>query len=160
MTDPFSIRRARPEDVFDVHRVHTTAIREGAAQAYSPEVLEVWVDAFNPEGFPGNIQTMEFFVAVLPDDRVAGFLALDLEGRELESMYVAPWGRGMGMGSYLLGFAEEIARRAGLESLWLDSSLNAVPFYGGFGWEEVERHGRVRRGVEIPVVRMEKTLGL
>jgi GNAT superfamily N-acetyltransferase len=156
---PFSLRRARPEDVFDVHRVHTTSIREGTRGHYDPDVAEVWVDAFNPESFPGNLEKMEFFVAELRDGTIAGFLALDLNTSELESVYVAPWGRGLGIGSFLLGFAEESARRAGLRELWLDSSLNAVGFYAGFGWEEREHHARVRRGVEIPVVKMEKKLG-
>jgi putative acetyltransferase len=158
MIQPFSVRRARPEDAAQVHRVHTESIREGASGAYEPEVVEVWMDAFNPESFPRNIQTMEFFVAELADGRVAGFTALDLKTGELESVYVAPWGKGRGMGSFLLGFAEELARRADVGRLWLDSSLNAVDFYAGFGWKERRRHARTRQGIEIPVVRMEKVL--
>lgn len=156
---PFSLRKARPGDVFDVHRVHSTSIRHGASGVYPPEILEAWVDAFNPDRFPDNIHRMEFFVAELRNGRIAAFLAFDPATRELDSLYVAPWGEGLGLGSFLLGFAEESARRAGLDSIWLDSSLNAVGFYARFGWTEVERHARVRRGVEIPVVRMEKALG-
>ncbi len=159
MDRPFTIRKARPEDVFDVHRVHSTAIREGAGDHYHPEIVEVWVDAFDPESFPKNLQRMEFWVAELTDGRVAAFLAFDLNTAEVDSIYVAPWGRGLGMGSFLLGFAEESARRAGLESVWLDASLNAVSFYAGFGWEEAGRHPRVRKGVEIPVMKMERNLG-
>lgn len=158
MTRPFTIRKARPEDVDAVHDVHTTAIRSGASDHYAPESLEVWVGAFNPENFPRNIERMEFYVAELPDGRIPAFLAFDLATTEVDSVYVAPSGRGMGLGSYLLAFAEEAARRAGLESLWLDSSINAVGFYASHGWKEVKRHARVRSGVEIPVVRMEKKL--
>jgi GNAT superfamily N-acetyltransferase len=155
---PFSVRRARTEDLFDVHRVHSTSIREGAKAHYDPEVLEVWVDAFNHESYPKNLEILEFFVAELRDGRIAAFLALDLVTAELESVYVAPWGSGLGLGSFLLGFAEELARSAGLRSLWLDASLNAIGFYAHFGWKEMEHHVRVRRGVEIPVVKMEKKL--
>ena len=83
---------------------------------------------------------------------------MNLETAEVDSVYVAPWGRGMGMGPFLIGFAEELGRQAGLEEAWLDSSLNAVSFYAGFGWKEIKRHARTRRNVEIPVVRMEKSL--
>lgn len=158
MTLPFSVRKATPDDVFDVHRIHSTAIRDGAGNHYRPEVVEVWVDAFNPENFPRNIERLEFWVSTLDDGRVAGFLAVNLETAELDSVYVAPWGRGLGMGSFLLGFGEELGRQAGLEKAWLDASLNAVSFYAGFGWEEIKRHARVRKSVEIPVVRMEKNL--
>jgi GNAT superfamily N-acetyltransferase len=102
---------------------------------------------------------MEYFVAEVGDGRIAAFLAFDLTTAEIDSVYVAPWGRGLGLGSFLLGFAEESARRAGLTKVWLDASLNAVEFYAGYGWDEVERHARIRHGVEIPVVKMEKKLG-
>jgi ribosomal protein S18 acetylase RimI-like enzyme len=158
MVDAFVVRPARPEDADAVHRVHTEAIREGGGGHYPPEVLEVWVDAFNPGNFPRNLQKMAFFVAERPGGPIAGFLALNLETRELDSLYVAPWGHGMGLGSYLLGYAEEMARQAGLADLWLDSSLNAVSFYSRYGWEEIGRHARIRKGTEIPVMRMEKRI--
>jgi ribosomal protein S18 acetylase RimI-like enzyme len=155
---PFTLRRATSEDVHQVHEVHTVSIKTGAEGHYEPGVIEVWVDAFNPENFPKNIERMEFHVAELPDGRIAAFVAFDLKTKEVDSVYVAPWGRGMGLGSHLMDFAEEAAKRAGLESLWLDASLNAVSFYAKLGWKEIERHARVRKGVEIPVVRMEKFL--
>jgi putative acetyltransferase len=158
MIEAFVIRPAQPEDAEAVHRVHTAAIRSGAGAHYAPEVVDVWVDAFNPGSFPRNIKRMAFFVAELSDGGVGGFLALDLETRELDSLYVAPWAQGLGLGSYFLGYAEEMARQEGLEDLWLDSSLNAVSFYSRYGWEEIGRHARIRKGVEIPVMRMEKQL--
>ena len=158
MSLPFSIRRARPADVFDVRRVHTTAVREGGVAQYATDVLEAWVDAFDPYSFPRNIERMEFYVAEIADGRVAAYLAFDLTTAEIESVYVAPWGKGLGLGSFLLGFAEESARLAGLGKVWLDSSINAVGFYAGHGWTEEQRHVRVRKGVEIPVVKMEKVL--
>lgn len=158
METSFRIRRARPDDMDSVRLIHTAAIRSGAYRVYSPRVVETWVGAFNPDRFPENIRRMAFFVAELPDDRIAAFLALDMEKEELESLYVAPWAKGMGLGSYLLGFGEEWARQAGIDRFWLDASLNAVSFYARYGWEEIRRHARVREGVEIPVVRMEKSL--
>lgn len=158
MIQSIFLRRATPEDAESVRLVHTASIRSEASEEYSPEALQAWVGAFNLDSFPENIQRMDFWVAELPDGRVAGFLAMDLFGRELDSLYVAPWGKGMGLGSYLLGYGEELARMAGLADLWLDASLNAVSFYARYGWEEIGRHARVRKGVEIPVMRMEKIL--
>jgi len=153
-----SLRRAALGDVDAVHQVHTAAIRGGAGGDYTSEAVEAWVEAFNPGSFPKNLQRMEFWVAELPDGRVAAFAALNMATRELDSLYVAPWGKDMGLGSYLLGYCEEIARAGGLQDLWLDASLNAVTFYARYGWEEIGRHSRVRKGVEIPVMRMEKIL--
>lgn len=141
-----------------MHAVHSSAIRSGAADHYPPEVVDVWVNAFNSENFPRNIQRLEFFVAELEDGRIAGFVAFDLETGEVDSVYVAPWGGGLGLGATLLSFAEEWAKTMGLKELWLDASLNAVAFYSRFGWREARSHARVRDGVEISLVRMEKTL--
>jgi N-acetylglutamate synthase-like GNAT family acetyltransferase len=158
MAPPFSIRRARPQDVDAVHQVHTEAIRAGTTGHYEPEAVEAWVEAFSPDNFPRNIERMEFFVAEDSAGQVGGFVAFDLETREVDSVYVAPWTGGSGLGTLLLRFAEESARQAGVQNLWLDSSINAVGFYAKYGWSEVERHARVRQGVSIPVVKMEKTL--
>lgn len=158
MIESIRIRRARPEDVEAVHAIHTAAIRTGAAEHYSPEVLQAWIDAFNPASFPRNIRRLAFFLAELPDQGIAGFLVLNLKARELDSLYVAPGAGGSGLGSYLLGFGEEWARRAGIEELWLDASVNAVPFYAKYGWQEVGWHNRIRKGVEIRVMRMDKRL--
>jgi GNAT superfamily N-acetyltransferase len=155
---PFILRRARPDDVEGVHAVHTASIEVGAAGHYLPEVVQAWVGAFNRDRFPENIRRMEFYVAELQDGRVGGFVALDPKASEVESIYVAPWVHGLGLGSYLLGFVEEVARTLGLTHLWLDSSLNAVGFYSRYGWAEAERHARTRDGIEIPLVRMEKEL--
>ena len=160
MKEPFRLRPARPEDVAEVQKVHASSIREGVGSHYEPEAVEVWVGAFNPQNFSRNIERLEFYVALLRDGRIAAFLAFDLESTEIDSVYVAPWGKGLGIGSFLMGFAEETGRMAGLESMWLDASINAASFYRHMGWEEVERHARVREGVEIAVVRMEKSLGL
>jgi ribosomal protein S18 acetylase RimI-like enzyme len=158
MDRPFEIRRARPDDVQQVHEVHSVAIRTGAKSSYEPEAVEVWIDAFNRQNFPANIERMEFYVAELQSGRIGAFLAFDLNTAEIDSVYVAPWGGGLGLGSFLLGFAEEKGRLAGLDTMWLDASLNAVSFYRRYGWNEVERHARIRKGIEIPVVKMEKIL--
>jgi GNAT superfamily N-acetyltransferase len=158
MIESIRIRRARPEDVDAVHAIHTTAIRTGAADHYSPEALAAWVDAFNPASFPRNLERLAFFVAEIPDRGVAGFLVLNPETRELDSLYVAPRATGSGLGSYLLGFGEEWARLAGIQELWLDASVNAVPFYAKHGWQEIGWHDRIRKGVEIRVMRMDKSL--
>jgi ribosomal protein S18 acetylase RimI-like enzyme len=158
MSTPFNLRPATSEDVEAVHRIHTEAIRADTSEHYAPEAVEVWVGAFNRDNFPKNIQRLSFLVAESGKARIDGFLAVDLETGEVDSVYVAPWSQGRGLGALLLSKAEELAVEGGHSEIWLDSSLNAVGFYERHGWLEVERHSRVRKGVEIPVVRMGKTL--
>ena len=123
----------------------------GSASFPSPWRLSSYARAISGAGH-------EFYVAELRDGRMGAFLAFNLATRELDSLYVAPWGQGLGLGSHLLGLAEETFRLVGLRHIWLDASLNAVSFYAKHGWMEKERHARVRQGVDMPVVKMEKTL--
>jgi len=112
-----------------VKAVQEAAIREGAPDFYAPESLEVWVGAFSVENLPKRVEELSYWVAELPDGRIAGYLSVRIE----------------------------IAREGGLDAVWLDASLNAVSFYEN-GWRETKMHTRVRNGVEIPVVMMEKDL--
>jgi len=155
---PFTLRRAVAADAPAVKAVQEAAVRDGAVGFYEPESIEVWVGAFSLENFPKRVEELSYWVAELPDGRLGGYLSMKIETAEVESVYTAPWARGIGLGKYLLERCEEIAREAGIGHVWLDASLNAVSFYERFGWREVRRHARVRQGVEIPVVLMEKTL--
>jgi putative acetyltransferase len=154
----FTVRRATPDDVDECHVARTESIRHDAAAAYNADQLHAWVDAFNPDAFVEKTETEEMYVATLHDDWVVAYVSLAPETSEVTSFYVGPSGQGMGIEGHLLEHIEKVAREQGLERIWLDSLLNTTRLYADHGWEEVERHHRTRHGVEIPVVKMEKTL--
>jgi len=163
MSEPaplFILRRAVAADAQAVKVVQEAAVRDGASGFYEPESIEAWVGAFSVANFPKRVEEMSYWVAELPDGRIGGFLSVKIETAEVNSVCTAPWARGIGLGKQLLERSEEIAREAGLERVWLDASLNAVSFYEKYGWRETKRHALVHQGVEIPVVMMEKKLGL
>ena len=80
-------------------------------------------------------------------------------GGEVEAVYVHPSATRRGVGLKLLTTLEARAREAGLESLHLCASLNAVEFYerAGFARQELTSH-RLANGVEIACVLMSKEL--
>ena len=54
----------------------------------------------------------------------------------------------------------DAARGVGLAEIFLDSSLNAVPFYEAVGFEVIERRKyRLKSGREMDSIRMRKELG-
>lgn len=151
-----TIRRARAEDLEACHRIHGAAVRAGTREAYSQEATEAWASAFNRDTFPEKVEEDEVFVVENDERRVLGFVSLKVATFEVDSVYVDPAAAGRGIGTELLHHIMDVARQHHLHTLWLDASKNAVPFYEKRGWVETDRCTRVRDGVEIPCVRMER----
>jgi len=154
----FTLRASRTDDVEEAHVARTESIRHDAARAYTAEQLHAWVDAFNPDAFATAVEEQVMVSATMHDDWVVAYAALNPEDAELSAFYVGPSGQGVGIESALLDRMEEEARARGLERIWVDALLNTTDFYAERGWERVEEHQRTRHGVEIPVIKMEKTL--
>jgi ribosomal protein S18 acetylase RimI-like enzyme len=71
---------------------------------------------------------------------VGGVRDLDTEVAEVKSMYVAPAGRGRGLGRKLLGRLEAIAAERGCRAVRLDTAAHltaAIALYRAVGYREV-----------------------
>ena len=154
----FTVRRAREEDAQGVWRVHLSAIRGVAHSHYTPEEVEAWASPRGPEHYAEAIRNKEFYVAE-EGDAVVGFGTLNPGENEIEAVYVSPEVVRRGVGSAILRRLEERARALGLNSLKMDASLNAVPFYRSAGYESQKgTTHRLSSGVEIGCVLMTKEL--
>jgi len=155
-----TLRNATLADSEGIWRVFTRAVRELARDAYTPEQIEAWAALREPKDFAAVIGEREFQVAE-DSGVIAGYGQLNVATAELEAVYVAPEYAGRGLGRQLMELLEEKARAAGVKSLRLRASLNAVGFYEHLGWriERREAH-RLPSGVEFDVVHMTKALTL
>ena len=153
-----TLRKATQEDREAIWRVFTRAVRELARDAYTPAQIEAWAALRQPETFADAIATQEFFVAE-EDGAVVGYGQLNSQTGVVEAVYVAPECACRGLGRELMAALEARARAAGLASLRLRASLNAVGFCEHLGWrvERREKH-RLPSGVEFDVVQMVKSL--
>jgi len=151
------LRRATEADVDAVHRIQVDAIRLGTGGAYSPEAMEAWAGAFNRDGFVGKLDRCEVWIAADVDGAL-GYVSLDPASREIDSVYVAPTAAGKGVGSVLMRHILDIARVRGLESVWLDASKNAIPFYRRLGFSISEEVVRKPCGVSVRCTRMGRSL--
>jgi ribosomal protein S18 acetylase RimI-like enzyme len=71
---------------------------------------------------------------------MGGIRDLDSEVAEIKSMYVAPAGRGRGLGKKLLGRLEAIAAERGCRAVRLDTAAHltaAITLYRGVGYREI-----------------------
>ena len=155
----FSVRRARQEDSEAIVRMHVASIRELCRTHYRPEEIEAWAAPRGINFYFKAIERKEFYVAE-EGGEIVGFGTLNLAGGEVEAVYVHPSATRRGVGLKLLSTLEGRAREAGLKSLHLCASLNAVGFYerAGFGRQHDTSH-RLANGVEIACVLMSKELG-
>jgi len=152
------IRQAVQTDRQQILEVHTSAIRELCAEHYTAAELAAWSGRLQEDSYERVIREHEFLVAV-DADVVVGFGQLDVVTGEVKAVYVRPSAVRLGVGSRLLSELENVARRQGLAELFLDSSLNAAPFYERASFRSIERRvHRVDAAVEIACVRMLKNL--
>lgn len=154
-----SIRRASPADAREICEIHKASIRRLCASAYSADTIDAWTDFLSPERYPPAMSRFEFFVA--EGEGILGFLILDLEGGELNALYLDPDAAGRGIGRRLVEHAERLARIENVPELKLKSTLNAVGFYEACGFSRVRESVHVNpAGVELPCVLMIKPLDL
>jgi len=153
-----TLRRAQLEDREAIWRVFTRSVRGLARSHYTPEQIEAWAGLRQPEDFTNAIEHHEFFVAEEVGE-IVGYGQLNPGTAEVEAVYIVPEVTGRGVGRLLMEALEAKAREAGLASLRLRASLNAVAFYEHFGYriERREMHP-LPDGVEFAVAQMTKTL--
>lgn len=152
-----TIRRATPADAEPICELHKESIRSLCRSSYSPEQIDAWTKPLQPDLYLPAMESLEFFVAESP--HIVGFVIVDLAGGELNALYVLPSTSGHGIGTELLLFAEDLARRRSLSALTLKSTLNAAGFYQSRGFRPIRRTVHVNpAGLELPCVEMSKAL--
>ena len=123
----------------DVDQLNTIAMQAKAHWGYTADQLEKWRNSLSTD--PQSIEKWPTFVAEDQGNAI-GFAQInpDLEVWELISLFVLPDHIGRGIGRALLEEAIATAKRAGKNTLLIDSDPNAEPFYLACG--------AVRIGVE------------
>ncbi len=149
------VRRAAVEDLHAVHAVRQRAIRGSAAGLYDPDALEAWASGGLQDELRRKIESTAAFVAVV-DGQVVGWANLD--GAEVDQLYVDPNHGGVGVARRLYETIEDLARARGAPRLTAVASLRAVPVFRRFGFTEVRREDRSYNGHKYQVADMLKRL--
>ena len=153
------IRNAVTDDYIEMDVLFRTSAQELCVEAYSRDIVDAWVGSPQPERFVlGAESDVEQYV-LLQESKIVCFGSINIEKQLLVSLFVAPSHIGTGIGSTLLKFLIKRATNAGVKTLRLDSSLNAVNFYLRHGFVE-KRKGEfmTKSGVILKTVIMERAL--
>lgn len=134
----------------------TEKFSELATRAYFDHYRHLWYDngewyahkCFNINQLSEELSDTKnnFFFAIL-DEKPVGFLKVrpenqltqqEVNGFEIERIYLTNEATGRGVGRKLMEFAVEMARQQNKDYVWLkamDSSQNAIRFYESLGFE-------------------------
>jgi GNAT superfamily N-acetyltransferase len=120
----FCVSHATPLDAEAVFALHIASILAHCAGHYTPEQIEAWVRPKRAEDYVRAMEAGEaMFVARVADGTVVGFSSI--RDDEVHAVYVAPGWAGKGIGLALLTELEAHARRSGVRTIRLRSSVNA-----------------------------------
>lgn len=149
----FTIRPMRAEDTQAVYTLHTRAVNEVCAKAYTPQAIKAWNASRTPQGYLDAEKTGErFLVAVLANEEPIAFIGW--KDNEIKGLYVNPDYHGQGIGSALVHAAEADAASMGQTITCLTATLNAQSFYEKHGFSKLKQDSRIKNGAEIPQVHM------
>lgn len=151
-SNPFRLRRGQPGDAPRLHEIHTSATRTLCAPYYETSVIDGWLQGRGPGIYVPLLERGALFVAE-SDAGVLGFG--EAAPGSVVAVYVDPIATGRGIGTAILAFAIEVARRDHEGPIRLEATLNACAFYEKRGFHETHRTSVRRNRVDIPVVAME-----
>lgn len=151
------IREALVDEAEPIWRLHARSVRILCQQAYSPRQIEAWISGKDIEDYRVRLQNHPSYAAER-DGRLVGYARFNPASNELCSVFVAPEFARQGIGRQLVQRICRDAASAGLQHLWLDASLNAVPFYESLGFTAEHELSYQFGSVPFTAVRMSRLL--
>lgn len=158
------MRQAHPSDADAILAAHLDSIRSIGPRFYSSEIVGAWSAGLTPNVYVNAMESGEvFFIAIGTingESAVLGFASHRVDDdQDGASVYVRGMASRCGIGTKLLGLAQEHAREHGAKSINIQASLAGVAFYRANGFEEVGRgEALLMTGQSMPCVFMRKLL--
>jgi putative acetyltransferase len=152
-----TIRPYRASDCQILADIFKRAVREIAVRDYTPAQILAWApDECDMMKFSARLTAKPTFIAEL-DGEIAGFTDIDSRGH-IAMMFVSPDFQRRGIGSALLDFVIVRSRDGGMNRLFSEVSITALPLFERHGFvvlvaQTVEKNGQTFRNY-----RMEKLL--
>lgn len=165
MTPELVIRQAVREDARAIIDAHHAAVRERAAEHYSPEIIDAWapeeVTDARVQRLEEQIQGDGFYTLVAETGGdIIGFGQVNPQSSVLGAVYVRKNPLG-GMGERILTQLVHHAREQGAKFLAMEASLNSEAFYrrNGFKTTGYGKHRIGTAGIDMDCVHMMIKLG-
>ncbi|MFA5792487.1 MAG: GNAT family N-acetyltransferase [Candidatus Gracilibacteria bacterium] len=136
----------------EMHRIHTSAVREACKECYSDEQIEAWLSGRTAGGYLEGINNGEMYT-VKDDGEVVGF-GHAIPG-EVVAVFVDPAFHKKGAGKLLLDYGVKIASK-NHKKVNVESTLNAEGFYEKYGFKKIKDVVVTKNGIELPMIVLER----
>lgn len=148
-----TIVKATAADAAEAWQLRNQAILRACKGFYDDSLLARWTAGEMTAAFEAFVDR-HLYAATL-ERKMLGTGAVDLDDGKVDAVFVHPDWMGLGIGARIIRHLSELARHAGLKELWLESTLNAAPFYRrcGFAGDTVGTY-QSPRGLTLPCVPM------
>lgn len=151
------IRRFAVEDAAQIARLFHETIREINRRDYSPQQVSAWApDDLDFRNW-ATVCANRFTYVADAEGVIAGFGELEPTGH-IDCFYCHKNYQGCGVGRQIYQAIEAQARKLALETLWVESSITAKPFFERMGFAVVHPQTVVCRGETFINYAMRKTL--
>lgn len=147
-----AVRLARSEDISALHDIRTASVRCLCCRSYTRELIDAWLSSSNPD-FSASIRAGRLFVAEQAQ-RIVGFT--EAASGTVLRLYVHPSAAGRGVGAILLARALAVASLGSVQTVRVESTLNAQSFYKRFGFRTIEQATVQCNGHPFPILHMER----
>ena len=126
------IRKANKNDIGIAWEIRKESIKAECTNYYPPEIIELWLNGSLPEGFASELER-NFYVASV-GEKIIGLGAIKYSENKIYAIFVKPEFLGKGVGKQMMLFLENVALLNNIQTIYLDSTLNAAPFYRSLGY--------------------------
>lgn len=135
----FPLRPFLPGDTMALRDLFAQSVEELTADDYDEEQRLAWISAAEDAAAFGRRLSAGLTLVVQVAGEYLGFASLK-NNRAIDMLYVHPYHAGEGIGTALVVALEKIAAARGSETIEVDASDTAVPFFERHGYEAVRRN--------------------
>ena len=152
-------RRAKIEDARDISKIQCDTIKYMDSKDYNSKQIKAWLKINRTDEVKNKIKNKkkDIFV-IINKNRIVGVGSLNINKKELGSLYVNYKIHRKGIGSKLLNYVEKYAKKKGIKNLRLFSTITAFDFYKNKGYKKIRKSYHIISKVKIPCILMSKKL--
>jgi len=160
MTGPTTafIRRFRPEDALELLELFRAAVHRSGGRHYTRRQRAAWAPAsYDADAWRQLFSVRTTFVAATAEE-ILRFGELEADPSGMGRLYVHPDHHRRGIGRSLYDAVEHAARAEGVETLVVEASRMARPFFQKQSFRMCRKQPVFRRGVSFTNFRMDNDL--
>ncbi|GAB1267266.1 GNAT family N-acetyltransferase [Aurantivibrio infirmus] len=153
-----TIAKACTSDAHVAWEIRRKAILVGCKNVYPDEQLAIWIGSAMPATFTQFVDEGCYVAKI--EGEIIGTVKLDYSNGRVDGLFVEPGFMAQGIGKKLMLHVDSIAQSIGLKKLWLESTINAAPFYRacGFVGDKIQAYPSRNKNLRIDCIPMQKIL--